>query len=146
MSRQNFYGNDYKAAMPTMDRQVFHPVEGISWSEWDLLLSLHDAYCAIRYQWEPFKVGGHDNERFDNKLDRVRKDLAGLLNDAIHEIEARREVREAEGYAKGGTVDSNQADGMTLDDACRHAAAEACVQMGIVPKGSKSKTKKGKTK
>lgn len=153
MSLRSYYGDNYQPNLPTMDRQTFKPVEGISWAEWHLLLQLHSAYNAIRFTFEPLKVGGHDADRFQNNLARVRKDLAGLLNDAINEIEARRVVRESQGYAGGGSIATMESAGMPLDDACQHAAAEVCEQIGLAPndkalnslkKQSRNNTKKGK--
>ena len=142
MSIRNYYGNDYQPCLPTMDMQTFKPVEGISWAEWDLILKLHSAYRSIRYTFESLKGGGHDADRFQNNLARVRKDLAGLLNDAINEIEARRDVRIALGYAGGGSIAEMQSSGMTLDDACQHAASEVCEQMGLAPKDKALKSLK----
>lgn len=145
MSIRNYYGNDYQPCLPTMDRQTFKPVEGISWAEWDLILKLHSAYSSIRYTFESLKVGGHDADRFQNNLARVRKDLAGLLNDAINEIETRRDVRIALGYAGGGSIAEMQTSGMTLDDACQHAAAEVKDKaLKSLKKRSGNNTKKGK--
>lgn len=148
----NFYGKDYAPAMPTMDRQIFHRVDGVSSLEWRTLVDLKDAYCAMRFQWEPFKAGAKHPERWGRKYDDVREKIAELMVDAIHEIEARASVRSHEGYGNGGSITAKQSKGASLEDAINEASAEAAEEFGITTKEKalaslkKSAKKKGGAK